>query len=109
MEKFYEKRFCSLSIAELLTYPTIEHAAEAYAAWHDGNLPKEMLISDFIAASEYKFDNESDLQNAADDYAIWHDGCFPKEVLANNFKIASIYSKIYLSHKRNEKLNELGI
>jgi hypothetical protein len=53
-----------------------------------------MLINDFIKASNYKFDSDSDLERAAEDYAIWHDGNFPSEVLVNNFKIAYKYSEI---------------
>ena len=94
LNKIYGKSLCSISIEELLTYPTIKDAAEAYAIWHDGNLPREILINDFIKASNYKFDSDSDLERAAEDYAIWHDGNFPSEVLVNNFKIAYKYSEI---------------
>lgn len=105
LDKIYEKRFYSISLKELLTYPTIEQAAEAYAIRHDGNLPREMLIKDFMEGCNYNYENDVDLGIAADNFAIWHDGNFPKEMLVNNFKIASIYSKI----RRNERLNELGI
>ena len=109
LDKIYEKRFYSISLKELLAYPTIEQAAEAYAIRHDGNLPREMLIEDFLEGCSYNYENDVDLGIAADNFAIWHAGNFPKEMLVNNFKIASIYSKIFVSHRRNERLNELGI
>lgn len=99
LDKIYEKRFYSISLKELLTYPTVEQAAEAYAIRHDGNLPREMLIKDFIEGSNYNYENDVDLGIAAHNFAIWHDGNFPKEMLVNNFKIASIYSKIFISHR----------
>lgn len=93
------KSLCSISIEELLTYPTIKDAAEAYATWHDGNLPSEMLVNDFIKGANCKFKSEQDLENQAYHYAIWHDGNFPSEVLINNFKIAAKYSYI----RKNDK------
>ena len=93
----HEKRYYSISIKELLEYPTIEQAAEAYAIRHDGNLPKKMLIEDFIEGCRYDYENDVDLGIAADNFAIWHSGAFPKKMLVANFKIASIYCKIFRS------------
>lgn len=109
LDKIYGKSLCSISVEELLTYPTIEDAAEAYATWHDGNLPKEMLINDFIEASNCKFNSKLDLEIEADNYAVWHDGNFPREVLVNNFKIAAVYSANRINYIRDQKLNKLGI